>query len=358
MPSDRQKTPRSSIQIGEALVGAGRPVFVVAEVSANHRQDFRTACAIVEAAKESGADAIKLQTYTPETLTINCDRDCFRIGEGTIWEGRTLYDLYAEAYTPWEWQPRLKALANELGLILFSTPFDSSAVEFLETLDVPAYKIASFELVDLPLIRTAAATGKPIILSTGMATLEEIDEAVRTVLEEGNDSLALLKCTSAYPALAEEMNLAGIAHLRETFGAPVGLSDHTLGTTVPIAAVALGAAIVEKHLTLSRDDGGPDAAFSLEPKEFREMVEAVRTVEAAIGSPSYEVGAQEQASNGFRRSLFVVKDIEAGEEFTNQNIRSIRPADGLPPKHLPDVLGREAVRRLERGTPLRWEDVG
>ena len=274
-----------------------------------------------------------------------------------MWKGRNLYELYAEAYTPWEWQPKLKQVAEELGLDCFSTPFDFTAVDFLEGMDVPAHKIASFELVDLPLIRKVAKTGKPVIMSTGMASLMEIDESVRAFREAGGKQLTLLKCTSAYPSPPEEMNLRTIPHLAEAFGVPVGLSDHTLGIAVSVAAVALGACVIEKHFTLSRAAGGPDAAFSLEPSEFKAMVEAVRTAEKALGRVSYQVSEKEKASRVFRRSLFVVEDIKAGEVFTEQNIRSIRPGHGLPPKHLPAVLGCIAARDTQRGSPLSWELV-
>ena len=258
-------------QIGAKEIGKGSPVYIVAEISANHNQDFEQAVRLLHAAKEAGADAVKLQTYTPDTITIDCDNEYFRIGKGTLWEGKNLYQLYGEAYTPWEWQPKLKQIANELGLDLFSTPFDPTAVDFLEDMNVPVHKIASFEIVDLPLVRYIAQTGKPIIMSTGMATLAEIEEAVQTIWATGNTQLILLKCTSAYPAPPEEMNLRTIPHLAEAFGVPVGLSDHTLGIAVPVAAVALGACIVEKHFTLSRDVPGPDSAFSLEPHEFKAM---------------------------------------------------------------------------------------
>jgi pseudaminic acid synthase len=344
------------IDIAGRQVGPGQSCYVVAEMSANHGQNFDQAVEIIRAAKEAGADAIKLQTYTPDTITINCHTEPFRI-KGTMWDGRNLYDLYGEAYTPWEWQPKLKQVADELGLDCFSTPFDFTAVDFLEKMNVPAHKIASFELVDLSLIRRVACTGKPVIMSTGMASLTEIDEAVRAFRDGGGKQLALLKCTSAYPAPPEEINLRTIPHLAEAFGVPIGLSDHTLGITVPVAAVALGACVIEKHFTLSRAAGGPDAAFSLEPSEFRAMVEAVRTAEKALGRVSYEVTEKEKASRIFRRSLFVVEDMKARDVFTEDNVRSIRPGHGLPPKHLPEVLGRRAACDLVRGTPLRWADV-
>ena len=330
----------------------------MAEMSANHNQNFDQAIRILHAAKEAGADAVKFQTYTPDTLTIDCRKACFRIGKGTIWEGKNLYRLYGEAYTPWDWQPKLKQVADELGLPLFSTPFDDSAVDFLERMDVPAYKIASFELVDTGLLCKVAHTGKPIIMSTGMATLAEVDEAVTTLRKAGCQQLALLKCTSAYPSPPDEMNLRTIPHLSEAFGVPVGLSDHTLGIAVSVAAVAVGACIIEKHFTLSRSTPGPDSAFSLEPHEFKQMVDAIRTAEKALGRVSYELTKSEAASRPFRRSLFVVEDVKIGEIFTDKNVRSIRPGHGLPPKHLTSVLGRRAACSAQAGTPLSWDMIG
>jgi N-acetylneuraminate synthase len=300
---------------------------------------------------------VKLQTYTPDTLTIDCRDPCFRVGKGSAWEGKYLTDLYAEACTPWEWQPELKNLADEIGIDLFSTPFDATAVDFLAAMDVPAYKIASFELVDLALLARVAREGRPVILSTGMATRDEIREAVNTVRDAGNDQVALLKCTSAYPAPYAEMNLRTIPDLAETFRVPVGLSDHSLGPLAPVVAVACGACIVEKHFTLSRARGGPDSAFSLEPAEFRAMAEAVRDTEDALGTVSYDVTEHEQASRVFRRSLFVVADIAEGEEFTPENVRSIRPGYGLSPRYYTGILGRRARRPLKRGTPLAWDHV-
>jgi pseudaminic acid synthase len=347
-----------TMEIAGRRVGAGSPVYVIAELSANHNQNVDEAVRLVQAASEAGADAVKLQTFTPDTITFRSDRPEFRVGGGTLWDGKNLHDLYSEAYTPWEWQPKLKAVADELGIALFSTPFDPTAVDFLEAMKVPAYKIASFEVVDLPLIEKIARTGKPIIMSTGMATLAEIAEAVDTILAAGNDQVALLKCTSAYPAPPEDMNLRTIPHLAEAFGVPVGLSDHTLGIAVPVAAIALGACIVEKHLTLSRSVSGPDSAFSLEPEEFRAMAEAVRTAEKALGRVHYGLSESEKVSRVFRRSLFVVRDIKAGEMFTQENVRSIRPGHGLPPRHLPEVLARRAVQDLSAGTPLQWSHLG
>jgi N-acetylneuraminate synthase len=324
-------------------------------MSANHHHDYAQAAALVRAAKDAGADAVKLQTYTPDTMTLRLDTEVFRIGAGTLWAGRNLHDLYGEACTPWEWQPALKRLAEELGLDCFSTPFDATAVDFLETMSVPAHKIASFELVDLPLIRRIAATGKPTILSTGMGSLEEISDALAAFREAGGRDIALLKCTSAYPARAEDMNLRTLADLSERFGVPVGLSDHTLAPTVPVVAVALGACIIEKHLTISRATPGPDSPFSLEPGEFREMVDAVRTAEKALGSVSYSASDKEQASRVFRRSLFVVEPMKAGEVFDERNVRCIRPGYGLLPKHLPEVLGRRAACDIPAGTPVAWD---
>lgn len=345
------------IKIEQRKIGPGYPTYIIAEMSANHNQDFDQALRILEAAREVGADAIKLQTYTADTLTIDSDKDFFRVGGGTPWDERTLYQLYGEAYTPWEWQPRLKAIANDLGLDLLSTPFDNSAADFLEEMGVPCYKVASFELVDIPLIEKVASMGKPIIMSTGMASLEEIKTAVDAARSAGAEQIALLKCTSAYPAPPEEMNLRTIPHLAETFGVPIGLSDHTLGIVVPLAAVALGACIVEKHFTISREIPGPDSTFSLEPSEFKVMVDSIRTAEKALGQVDYTIGALEAKSLVFRRSLFVVEDVKAGETFTERNVRSIRPGHGLSPKYIKDILGRKAERDVERGTPLNWSLV-
>lgn len=332
-------------------------MYIIAEMSANHGQNFDQALRILEAAKEAGADAVKLQTYTADTLTINSDREYFQI-KGTAWQGRNLYDLYQEAFTPWEWQPKLLAAAAAMDLACFSTPFDDSAVDFLESIGVPAYKIASFEVVDIALLRKIAATGKPVIMSTGMASLAEIDEAVSTLREAGCHELALLKCTSAYPASASAMNLKTIPHLAEAFGVVAGLSDHTLGLAAPIAAVALGASIIEKHLTLSRDAQGPDSGFSLEPAEFKAMVQAVREAEQALGEVCYLGTAQEEASRAFRRSLFVIRDVVAGDLLTRDNVRSIRPGHGLHPRYLELALGRRAAQDIEKGTPLAWRHLG
>lgn len=343
--------------IGSRSIGPGNPTYIIAELSANHNQNFDHAVKIIHAAKEAGADAVKLQTYTPDTITIRSQREEFRIGGGTLWDGRTLHDLYAEAYTPWDWQPKLKQAANDVGLDLFSSPFDVTAVDFLEKIDVPAHKVASFEIVDIALIQRMARTGKPLIISTGMATLEEIDEAVQAARVAGAKDIALLKCTSAYPALPEEMNLRTIPELARRFDVPAGLSDHTTGIAVPVAAVALGACIIEKHLALSRAQKGPDISFSLEPHEFKSMVEAVRAAEKSLGDVQFGPGAHEASSRAFRRSLFVVADLKRGQPFSEENVRSIRPAYGLHTRYLPEVMGRRASRDIEKGTPLSWDLV-
>jgi pseudaminic acid synthase len=342
------------IEIRKKKIGKGYPTYIVAEMSANHNQNFEKAVKIVKAAKKAGADAIKLQTYRPETITIDCDNKYFRI-KGTVWEGKTLYELYGEAYTPWEWQPELMQVADKLGLHFFSTPFDHSAVDFLENMGVPAYKVASFELVDLPLLRKIGATGKPVIMSVGMASLTEIDEAVNTVRNAGSKQIALLKCTSAYPATPEEANLRTIPHLEETFGVVAGLSDHTLGSAVAVASVALGACIVEKHFTLSHKDTGPDSSFSMNPEEFKEMVQDIRTVEKALGAISYELTESQKTSVCFRRSLFIIKDVKQGEKISHENVRSIRPAYGIGTKYIDIIMGKRFKKDIIRGTPLTWD---
>ncbi len=343
------------IEINNRHIGADYPVYIVAELSANHNGDFDQAIKLIHAAKDSGADAVKVQTYTPDTLTIASDKKYFRIDSGTLWDGQTLYNLYKRAEMPWDWQPKLKHVANQIGLDFFSTAFDSSSVAFLEKMNVPAYKIASFEIVDIPLIKKIAKTGKPLILSTGMSSRTEIREAILAAKDAGGTQIALLKCTSAYPAPPESMNLRTIPYLAKTFGTPVGVSDHTLGIDIPIAAVALGACIVEKHLTLSRAVFGPDSAFSLEPQEFKGMVRSIRTVEKSLGQATINVNDCETGSRVFRRSLFVVQNMTAGELFTIDNVRSIRPAYGLSPKYLVKVLGRRAAIDIEVGTPLTWD---
>jgi len=344
------------LQIGNRLIGPEQKTFIIAEMSANHNKNFDKAVKIIEAAKQAGADAVKLQTYKPDTITMNCNNEYFQI-QDTIWKGKNLYQLYEEAYTPWEWQPKLKEIADRLGIILFSTPFDHTAVAFLESMEVPAYKIASFENNDIPLIEKVAQTGKPIILSTGLASLEEIDEAVKTIKRNGNSQIALLKCTSAYPAPPNEMNLKTIPHMANTFKVPVGLSDHTLGSCVSVAAIALGSAIIEKHLTLSRSDPGPDNSFSMEPHEFEEMVSEIRIAEQALGKINYDITSKQKENRIFRRSLFVVKDVNKGEFFTKDNIRSIRPGHGIHTRHFKDIIGKKAKKSIDRGTPLNWDLV-
>ena len=346
------------IEINGRRIGPGSPTYIVAEMSANHGQRFDDAVRIIEAAKAAGADAVKLQTYTPDTITLDSREKAFQVPDDTLWSGKTLYELYQEAYTPWEWQPRLKEIATGLGLDCFSSPFDFTAVDFLEKMDVPAYKVASFEMLDIPLVEHMARTGKPMIMSTGMATLPEIAEAVEAARAAGCRELALLKCTSAYPAPPEEMNLAAIPFLAETFGTVVGLSDHTLGNESALAAVALGASVIEKHFTLSRADQGPDSAFSLEPAELTDLVRSVRIVEKALGERRFAPTTKEAGNRHFRRSLWVTRAVKAGERFSAENVRSVRPGIGLAPRHYQEVLGRKATRDIAVNTPLAWPMVG
>jgi len=351
-----QKEKTGSIKIGRRRIGGEGPVFVVAELSANHAHKLEVALKTVRAAKRAGADAIKIQTYTPDTLTIDSAKKYFRI-QGTLWDGRTLYDLYKEAYTPWEWHYKIKQAALEEGLTFFSTPFDRTAVDFLEELGVPAYKIASFEMTDIPLLEYVAARKKPVIMSTGISPLAEIGEAVAACRKTGNGELVLLKCTSSYPAPFEEMNLLTIPDMAKRFGCAAGLSDHSAGITAAVAAAALGAKVIEKHFILDRKIGGPDAAFSLEPAEFSLMVKSVREAEAALGKVNYKLSGRVKKNRIFARSLFAVGDIEKGEVITEKNVRSIRPSYGLAPKYLPRILGRRAARRIAKGTPFKMEFV-
>lgn len=351
-----EKKNVSTISVGNRMIGEGHPAYIIAEMSANHAGSLERAKEIVHAAKEAGADCLKIQTYTPDTLTIDCDNSFFHIEKGT-WEGENLYGLYGKAYTPWEWQPLLKEEAEKIGIDFLSTPFDNTSVDFLEEMGILFYKIASFELVDLPFLSYVASKGKPIIMSTGMATLEEIEESVNTIYGAGNRQLALLKCSSAYPADPAQMNLRTIPDMKERFGIPVGLSDHSMGAFSAATSVALGGCIIEKHFCLGRDIENPDASFSMTPEEFQQMVRDVRATEAAMGTASYGVSGQEESNVCFRRSLFVVKDIAAGEKLTPDNIRSIRPAYGLKPKYYHDVLGKAVKHDLKRGTPLRFEDL-
>lgn len=345
---------QKQITIGNRFVGGNAPTFIVAEVSANHLQDFERAKAIIKAAADAGADAVKLQTYTADTITLDCDNDYFQITQGTIWDGTTLHKLYQEAFTPWEWQPELLKYANELGMECFSSPFDHTAVDFMEEMNMPAYKIASFEINDIPLIRKIAKLGKPMIFATGIAYLEDIERALQVCKEEGNEQVILLKCTSQYPSPYESMNLKVIPNMAEVFDCMTGLSDHSMGCTVAVASVALGAKMVEKHLTLSRADGGPDADFSMEPAEFKQMVDEIRIVEKALGKVTYELTEQQVRSREDGRSLFVVKDVKEGEIFTEDNVRSIRPNFGLHTMYYEDILGKKAKKDIAKGTPLAW----
>lgn len=337
---------------GQSIGGKNDKIYVIAELSANHDQQFEKAVELINVAKDCGVDAIKLQTYTADTITIDSDREEFRLKEGSLWNGRRLYDLYKEAYTPWDWQPKLKQIANDLGMHCFSSPFDKTAVDFLEEMAVPAYKIASCELIDLPLIRYVAQKNKPILLSVGIGTLEEIEEAINTIRKEGNEQIALLKCTSAYPTLPEELNLNTIPDLIRRFDLPVGLSDHSAGSTAAVISVGLGATIVEKHLTLSRNDPGPDSRFSMEPQEFKEMVSAIRFTEKALGGINYQPTFSEKESLNNRRSLYVIKDMKKGDPLTEDNLRSIRPSLGLLPREWDTVLGKIVNRDICKGTPL------
>lgn len=343
------------IKIGSRLVGEHSPAFIVAEISANHNQDYNRAVEIIHAAKEAGADAVKLQTYTADTITIDCDDPCFQINEGTIWDGTTLYKLYKQAYTPWEWQPKLKEEANRLGMECFSSPFDFSSVDFLEGMDVPAYKIASYEINDIPLIRKIARLHKPVIFATGVAYPEDIERALSVCSQEGNQDIILLKCVSSYPTPYEDVNLNVIPTLAKTYGCLVGISDHTMGTIVSAGSIALGVKMVEKHFTLRRQDGGPDSSFSMEPEEFAQMVRDIRILEKALGNSQYQLTDTQKLEHEGTRSLFVVKDISPGEALTPENIRSIRPGNGLHTMYYEEVLGKKAKSFLKKGTPLKWE---
>lgn len=348
---------QKEIYIGGRRIDENSPTFIIAEMSANHLMDFDRAKAIMRAAKDAGADAVKIQTYTPDTITLDCEDPCFQITQGMIWDGTTLHKLYETAYTPWEWHPELKKAAEEMGLLFFSSPFDLTSIDYLEKMDVPVYKVASFEINDIPFIRKIAQTGKPIIMSTGIAYLSDIELALKTCREAGNDQVILLKCTSAYPAPYEDINLRTIPSMREVFDCLVGLSDHTMGCAVAGAGVAMGAKVVEKHLTLSRKDGGADASFSMEPQEFKEMVDNIRLVEKALGRVTYELTDKQKASRDHARSLFVAKDMKAGEVFTPDNLRSVRPSCGLHTMYYEELLGKQIKRDAKLGTPMSWELV-
>jgi pseudaminic acid synthase len=345
------------IKIGNKNIGEDSQVFIVAEISANHNQDFEIAVRTIEEIKRTGADAVKLQTYTADTITINSDKRYFQIRQGTLWDGESLYNLYQKAYTPWEWQPKLKKIAESLGLECFSSPFDRTAVDFLEKMNVPAYKVASPEIVDIPLIEYIASKGKPIIMSTGVALEEDIYEAVRSCRKMNNNQLALLKCSTAYPAPLDEANLNMIPDMKKRFETIVGYSDHTLGIIAPIAAVAIGAKIIEKHFILDKSLGGPDAAFSMDAEDFKTMVKGIRDTEKTLGNIDYNLTETAKRNRKFARSLFVIKNMKLGEVFTEENIRSIRPSDGLPPKYYKEILGKKAAKDIEEGTPLSWELV-
>lgn len=348
---------RKEIEIAGRKIGPGYPVFIVAEMSANHNMDYNRAVEIIHRAKQAGADAVKIQTYTADTITIDSDKSYFQINQGTLWDGTTLHKLYEKAYTPWEWQPKLKEEAEKAGLILFSAPFDHSAVDFLEEMEVPCYKIASFELNDIPMIRKIAKLGKPILMATGVAYEKDIRQAVETCLEEGNDQVMLLKCTSAYPAPLSAVNLKMIPAMAKTYDCLTGLSDHTMGYQAALGAAALGACVIEKHMTLKRADGGADAEFSMEPEEFREMCEGVRMIEQALGEETYELSEKQRREREHSRSLFVTEDIQAGEYFTPENMRSVRPGFGLHTKYFEEILGRRATQDLGKGTPMRFSYV-
>ena len=345
------------MKIENKEIGPNQPTFIIAELSANHMNDFDIAVKTIEAMKEAGADAIKFQTYTPDTITLDCDNEYFQIKQGTIWDGQVLYDLYEDAFMPWDWQPKLKKIAEDLGLIVFSSPFDKTSVDFLEEMDVPAYKIASYEITDIPLIEYVASKGKPIIISTGIASLEDIEFAIKTCLDAGNDQIAILKCTSSYPSPFDEINLNVIPALEEKFNVVVGLSDHTMGSEVAIAGVALGAKIVEKHFILDRNMDGPDSEFSMEPQEFKQMVDSIRNVEKALGNDNFELTEKMIINQDFSRSLFVVKDMKMGDVITEDNVRSIRPGFGLHPKYFAEILGKKVNTDLKRGIPFELKFI-
>ena len=344
------KTPK-----GKRIIGPGFPVFIVAEMSGNHNQIYERAIKIIDIAAEAGVDAVKLQTYTADTITIDSCDECFQIKNNNLWSGQTLYNLYQKAYTPWEWQPKLKEYAESKGLVFFSTPFDNTAVDFLEKMNVELYKIASLEVVDIPLLKRVGKTRKPVIMSRGTASIEEIELAIKTLKNNGSPQVGVLHCVSAYPATARDMNLMTIPDIQKRFQVITGLSDHTLGDTMDIAAIALGASIIEKHTTISREDGGPDAAFSIESSELRRLVTSIREVEVALGKPFYEIGESETETVKFRKSLFVISDMQADEIFTEFNVRSIRPGCGLKPVHYTEIIGKKARVDIKKATPLSWE---
>lgn len=343
------------IKINGRVIGKSKPVYIVAEISSNHNKDFNLTIETIKSAKACGADAVKVQTYKPDTITLNCKNSDFMISGGTLWDNSSLYDLYEKAYMPWEWLPKLKDFADSIKIDFFSTPFDFTAVDYLEKINVCAYKISSFEIVDLPLIERIAKTKKPIIISTGMATLDEIKSAISVIKTNGGDEIALLKCTSSYPAPDEDMNLLTITDMMKIFNVPIGISDHTTETLVPSISIALGAVIIEKHFALSKNIKSPDIAFSLDPKDFKTMVENVRRVEKLIGKVFYGVSKSESSTYRFRRSLYASDNIKNGEILSLNNIKSVRPSFGLPPKHLKEILGKKATKDISFGTPITWE---
>ena len=347
----------NKIYIGNRAIGENESAFIIAEMSGNHTHDFQKAKEIICAAKEAGADAIKMQTYLPDTITMNSNRQEFTIRKGSLWENRTLYDLYQEAYTPWEWQAALKEYAESKGLICFSTPFDFSSIDFLESINVLAYKISSYEINDIPLIRRTAEKKKPIIISTGVAYLEDIDLAIKTILETGNQDIILLKCSSIYPTPYEEVNLLNMCELQKKYNCIIGISDHSLGESIPVGAVALGAKVIEKHLTLDRKSGGVDDGFSMEPDEFKRMVQGIRNIEEALGSKEYLISDIQEQERKMSRSLFVIRDIKTGEIFTDENVKSIRPNLGLHTKYYDKVIGASAKYDISAGTPLALDMI-
>lgn len=347
---------KKELYIGERMISENSPAYIIAEMSANHLMDFERAKKIIYELSDSGVDAVKLQTYTADTITIDCDNEEFQI-HGGLWDGETLYTLYQKAYTPWEWQKDLVAYANSLGLACFSSPFDLTAVDFMDEIGMPAYKVASYEINDIPMIRKIAKKGKPIIISTGTAYLEDIERALQVCKEEDNENVVLLKCTSAYPCPYEDMNINVIPLMKNTFDCMVGLSDHTLGSEVALGSIALGAKVIEKHVTLKREDGGPDAAFSMEMEEFIDMVRQIRNLEKALGKATFELTDKQKAARAGTRSLYVVKDIKAGETISEDNVRSIRPGRGLHTMHYEELLGKRVTMDLKKGTPLSWNMV-
>ncbi len=351
------KEMNKKITLANKLISVDSPAYIIAEMSGNHNMDYDRAVRIIEAAAKAGADAIKVQTYTADTITLNCDLPDFQIGQGTLWDGQTFHSLYEKAYTPWDWQPKLQQVATKLGLDFFSSPFDPTSVDFLAGLDVPAYKVASFEITDIPLLRKIAMQGKPVIISTGIATVEDIELALKTCHDAGNDNVILLKCCSAYPSPYEEINLATMTDMSERFNCLTGLSDHTLGYAVSLSAVAMGARVIEKHLTLSRADGGVDAAFSMEPEEFGEMVKNIRIAEKSKGTVIYELTDKQKSSRDFSRSLYIARDMKKGEAFTPENVRSVRPGFGLHTKYYDEILGKKVTKDVPMGTRLSWDIV-